>query len=457
MGKRPSDVKKQKLIDRWSPGYSLLRAYVSLCLKKIFYSRVEVFHEVKLPGNRPLIIAPNHQNALMDALNVLANLRQQPIFLARADLFKKPVIANILASMKLAPIFRIRDGKETLKQNDEVFENAVGILERKNIITMFPEGNHGDKEMLRVLKKGIPRIAFLSEQKNDFGLDLQIIPVGINYSDYYKFRSEVFICFGKPFGMDDFRKDFEKNPPLAFTAFNERLSVELKKVMIHISDEAHYELIQLLRTIYLNLIHSEKGMKLNNLKEKFMAAKEMISKLEIVQETDADSYEKLMQKTKSYQNHLIKLKLDDRNFIKIRSNFIGALASTFIMVLLLPAFVFGLVWNILPYQIPIWFCKTKIEDKQFNSSVFFVLASLVTFPLFYFAFSVLAFFLTKFWIALIFIVFLPITGLFAYYYTRFFGKLLKRFRLKFYMCKNNADLKEALKLREEIIEKLIVI
>lgn len=454
MGKRLPDVKKQKLIDRWSPGYSLLRVYVGFCLKKIFYSRVQVFHEGELPGNRPLIIAPNHQNALMDALNILTNLRQQPIFLARADLFKKPVIAKILTSMKLAPIFRIRDGKETLKQNDEVFENAVGILERKNIITMFPEGNHGDREMLRVLKKGIPRIAFLSEQKNDFGLDLQIIPVGINYSDYYRFRSEVFICFGKPFGMDDFRQAFEKNPPIAFTAFNEKLSVELKKVMIHISDENHYELIQLLKTVSLNMIRSQKIVNTNDLKEKFMAAKEMISKLETVHETDTEGYERLMQRTQSYQDLLGKLKLDDRNFIKIKSNFMGPLVLALLMVLFFPVFAFGFLWNILPYQIPIWFCKMKIEDRQFNSSVFFVLASLVTFPLFYLCFSVIAFSLIKFWIAIIFIASLPLTGLFAYHYTGYFGKLLKRFRLKFYTGKNTADFKEALKLREEILEKL---
>jgi hypothetical protein len=161
-----------------------------------------------------------------------------------------------------------------------------------------------------------------------------------------------------------------------------------------------------------------------------------------------------MQRTKLYENLLVKLKLDDLNFTKINSNFMSPLASAFLMVLFFPVFAYGFLWNILPYQIPLWFCKMKIEDKQFHSSVFFVLAFLVTFPLFYLAFSVLAFFLTKFWVALIFIASLPLAGLFAYYYTGYFGKLLKLFRLKVYTSKNNADFKEALKLREEILEKL---
>ena len=42
-----------------------------------------------------LIFAPNHQNALMDALAVLFTHKGQPVFLARADIFKKKAIASV--------------------------------------------------------------------------------------------------------------------------------------------------------------------------------------------------------------------------------------------------------------------------------------------------------------------------------------------------------------------------
>jgi len=454
MEKRLPDEEKQKPIDRWSPVYSWLRVYISFCLKKIYYRRVQVFHEGELPANIPLILAPNHQNALMDALNVLTNLRQQPVFLARADLFRKPAMAKLLTSLKLTPIFRIRDGKETLKQNDEVFESSVGILERKNIITMFPEGNHGDREILRVLKKGIPRIAFLSEQKHLFTLGLRIIPVGITYSNYYKFRSSVFIYFGKPFGIDDFRQSFEKNPPLAFTAFNEKLAEELKKVMIHIDDDRQYQSLQLLREIDQNRLLSEKKIRKGDLKALFFASKKIISKLENFRVTDDAGYQKIIEKAETYRRTLRKLKLDDKLLSSEKPRLFTVFMQTVTMTILSPVFIYGFVFNFLPYKIPLWFCKSKIKDKQFYSSVAFGFSALLTFPLFYFVYLILALSLVKFSTALILFLLLPVTGLFAHYYSECSGILLKCFRMRFSGREYQAKLLDAYRLRKEIISGL---
>ena len=50
--------------------YKMLYAYVSV-LHRLFYRRLTVIGYEKIPPNTPLIFAPNHQNALMDALAVL--------------------------------------------------------------------------------------------------------------------------------------------------------------------------------------------------------------------------------------------------------------------------------------------------------------------------------------------------------------------------------------------------
>ena len=75
-----------------------------------------------------MIFAPNHHNALMDALAVLFTIPRQMVFLARADIFRKGVFANILTFLKILPIYRIRDGYSALQPNSEIFNKTVEVL-----------------------------------------------------------------------------------------------------------------------------------------------------------------------------------------------------------------------------------------------------------------------------------------------------------------------------------------
>lgn len=71
---------------RWSPGYAALKSYITL-VHRIYYKKVFVQGKENIPANKPVIFAPNHQNALMDALAVISTVNKQPVFLARADMF----------------------------------------------------------------------------------------------------------------------------------------------------------------------------------------------------------------------------------------------------------------------------------------------------------------------------------------------------------------------------------
>ena len=64
-----------------------------------------------LPTDSPYIIAPCHQQALMEPLAVLCFAPKPPVFLARADLFNNPTLRRILTFLKIMPVYRIRDGQ----------------------------------------------------------------------------------------------------------------------------------------------------------------------------------------------------------------------------------------------------------------------------------------------------------------------------------------------------------
>ena len=77
-------------IEKPSFFYSLLKPYVDFVTTTYF--RTKIHNKKNIPKDEIIIYTPNHQNALMDALALLAKVDSEPVFLARADIFKKPTI-----------------------------------------------------------------------------------------------------------------------------------------------------------------------------------------------------------------------------------------------------------------------------------------------------------------------------------------------------------------------------
>ena len=168
-------------IEKYSAGYALLKSVAGFWHNNVFYRKVIVLGRENINPNDPVIFAPNHQNALMDAMAVLFTNKGQNVFLARADIFKKKTVAAILYFLKILPVYRIRDGFSSLKGNDEIFIKTIDVLKNKNGLVILHEGDHAGFRRLRQLKKGICRVAFQSDEATGFNLNIKIIPVGIEF------------------------------------------------------------------------------------------------------------------------------------------------------------------------------------------------------------------------------------------------------------------------------------
>src|SRR4030043_1885379 len=100
-------VFRKKSIDEWSLRYWLLQQYMKL-VYGVYFRKVESVNNSNLPRKMPVILAPNHQNALMDALAFCYDTELQPVFLARADIFRKKTIIAFLTDINIMPVFQIR-------------------------------------------------------------------------------------------------------------------------------------------------------------------------------------------------------------------------------------------------------------------------------------------------------------------------------------------------------------
>jgi len=222
-----------------------------------FFKRFETNGKEKIPLKTPKIFVTNHQNAFLDAI-ILGCKSKEPIhYLTRASVFKKPFVKWLLSLINMMPIYRIRDGINAVKKNDEVFEQCINILQKKGSLLIFAEGNHGLQRNLRPLQKGISRIAFEAEKRNNFELNIQIIPVGMNYDKHHAFRNNFFMNVGDPFPMKDFEEEFNTNNAEAMNTLLKRLAKQLTPLILNIKKE-NYDITE---KIWLENREKQKSLK----------------------------------------------------------------------------------------------------------------------------------------------------------------------------------------------------
>ncbi len=252
-----------------------------------YYGKVEINGVENIPRGEPVIFAPNHQNALMDALIVLFTAPQDVVFLARADIFNKPLLAFLLNSFKILPVFRQRDGAAELGKNQEIFDISVNVLKNRHHLCVMPEGNHGHQRRLRAFGKGIFRIAFSAQEPMGEKPFVKIVPVGLDFGDYVKQQTSLYVNYGKPIEISDYWEQYRENSARGINALKTRLIEDLKPQMIHIGTGDYYEGVQGLRTIFNDQMREIMGITGRKLSDRFRADKEMIARIEAILEQSA--------------------------------------------------------------------------------------------------------------------------------------------------------------------------
>ena len=162
--------------------YLFLRPYVDWLFRRS-YRRFRYVGKENIPTDGAVIFAPNHSNALCDAMAILGIDKRQKVFVARADIFKDPKKAKILNWLKIMPINRVRDGLEEVRHNDETINKAVDTLRDGVPFCIFAEGTHHPDRTLLPLNKGIFRIALQANETFGEEKPVYIVPVGIDGDD----------------------------------------------------------------------------------------------------------------------------------------------------------------------------------------------------------------------------------------------------------------------------------
>ena len=142
------------------------------------------------------------------------------------------------------PIYRIRDGIEAVKHNNESIEIATNVILDHVPFVIYPEATHRPKHSLLKLSKGIFHIAESVIEKAKDGKPVYIQPIGIEYGDYFRFRSTVLIRFGKPFNITEYLNEHSDQPqPVTMLNMREVLTRKLAELIVYIPDDEDYDAV----------------------------------------------------------------------------------------------------------------------------------------------------------------------------------------------------------------------
>jgi 1-acyl-sn-glycerol-3-phosphate acyltransferase len=131
--------------------YTLVRMLLTPYLLIVHRARALATQHV--PEGGPVIIAPNHFSFL-DHFFVAVYLRRKVHFMAKSQLFKRPMQFIYTHG----GVFPVRRGY----RDDEAFKTAHTVLDRGDIVLMYPEGGRSRSGELGEPKRGLGRLALES-------------------------------------------------------------------------------------------------------------------------------------------------------------------------------------------------------------------------------------------------------------------------------------------------------
>ena len=332
------------------------------------YNRFDVHGLENLPSDGAYIIAPCHQQALMEPLAVLCFAPKPPVFLARADIFRKPTLRKILTFLKIMPVYRIRDGQDQLGRNKEIFDRCRDVLLDGFPLCLMAEGRHNNRHHLLPMGKGMFRIA--GETQLALGdHPLYVVPTGIDFDEYEKPYSNLVVNIGKPIPVQPFMATYRDNEPLALNQMRDALHDALLPLMHDIRDEEHYDEIMTLCNVLNREMRRREGLR-NTAWNRFLMRQRISSELGV----RSSEFVPVVQTLKA---ELAKLHLDEK-MLSEHWNLGGTLMALLLVAavatsaVLVPVVRWALLFGLLCYPMAVLpthlVVRKKVADPQFRSS-----------------------------------------------------------------------------------------
>jgi len=328
------------------------------------YQKIIFNNTDRIPRDAAVIFTPNHCDALMDPLLVLAANRDRKVFIARADIFKKPMLRKILTFFKLIPINRIRDGIRTVTAVEETIRVSIEVLEHNVGLCILPEGTHRTMHSLLPIGKGVARIACGACDALGDDHPIYIVPVGVEYGDYFRFRSTAISNIGNPFNVSELISSMRQEGMSerdVMEAIRQQIKGRLQELIVYIDDDEQYEAVWELAKLHSGRICKWRVM------ERFEANRDMVGRIKQLRENDPKRASVLFKKADKLRERRLKARISI-HAIHHKHPLLAAILGTLALIPGIPLFVLAAA-----VSLPVWggaeaLC-TLFKDRAFHNSV----------------------------------------------------------------------------------------
>jgi len=358
-----------------------LRALLRLLLR-IFFRRIEVTGIDRVPAQGPVIFVLNHPNGLIDPAFLLCLAPRRVSFLAKAPLFRMPVIGSVCRAFQAIPVYRRQDPGTEMARNEETFDAARRVLLSGGAIALFPEGTSHSDPKLRPLKTGAARIALGAAAA--LPAPLSVVPAGLYYRAKQTFRTAALLHFGEPFAVERLPLPPGAEPPVeAVLALTSRLERALREVTLQAEEETALALVARAQRIFTAA--DEVPERPLTLEEEFELRRRFLEGYRTLLQRWPARVAAVGRRMERYETALTAAGLDAKHLaprsLTVRRIITYALESVLVIGVLLPAALVGLVVHYPAYR-AVGLVATGIAKGEMDSlATVKLLAAMLLFPL----------------------------------------------------------------------------
>lgn len=298
---------------------------------------------------------------MLDPVMLCLFVPRQLHWLTRSDVFRIKPVRAILTRFNMLPVYRDRDKHrfpDWSHRNTVIFNICHERLKNGAAICLFPEGTHRGKKQLHLpLKKGAARLAFSAIEAGVDPQRLRIVPVGLDYSDYFNSRADLLIRIGKPVPLRDIAEKTTESPALLSAELTDRIREALLKEMIDIRAGQDYDEYIGLRDL-CDVISPDPS-----LDRQFTFYKNVIQYLH----DQASDQDRAFVRTYIQKTHELSLHEEGAAFAEAsRTKRIG---MAVLLIFTFPVFAAARIIYLPVHAFVEWFVSTRVTDPLFYNSI----------------------------------------------------------------------------------------
>jgi len=361
---------------------AFFRALFGLVLR-IFFRRIEVSGTERIPAQGPVIFVLNHPNGLIDPAFLLCLTPRRVSFLAKAPLFRMPVIGFFCRAFAAIPVHRRQDAGFDAAQNRETFDAARAVLAGGGAIALFPEGMSHSGPKLRALKTGAARIALGAAAALPRDQPLCIMPAGLYYRAKRTFRSVALLHFGEPFGVEPVPLAPGEEPPAEpVRVLTTRIERALAELTLQAEQAEAHALVERAQRIFS--AQDEPPARPPSLADEFELRRRFLNGYHTARARWPDRFAALATRIDRYEAALAAAGLDPRHVAPrgFRAARVARYVANAALVslLLLPAALVGIVSHYPAYRVVGFVATGMAKGAEDALASIKVLAAMLLFP-----------------------------------------------------------------------------